>query len=59
MAVNPIQRELRKIKSELLAMSKDMHSIIELLKKDRKYSYLVKEDYETSFTKIVKEGKDG
>ncbi len=40
-------------------MSKDMHSIIELLKKDRKYSYLVKEDYETSFTKIVKEGKDG
>jgi len=40
-------------------MSKDMHSIIELLKKDRKYSYLVKEGYETSFTKIVKEGKDG
>jgi len=59
MAVNPVQREIRKIKSELLAMSKDMHSIIELLKKDKKYSYIVKEDYETSFTKILKEEKDG
>jgi hypothetical protein len=50
MSINPMQREIKKIKSELFEISKGIHQILELLKKDEKFSVLIKESDNTSFS---------
>lgn len=50
MSINPMQREIKKIKSELFEISKGIHQILELLKKDEKFSVLIKESDTTSFS---------
>ena len=50
MSIIPMQREVKKIQSELSEISKGLHQILELLKKDKKFSMVVKESDTTSFS---------
>ena len=47
-----MQREIEKIKSEIFEISKGIHQILDLLKKEKKYSMLVEEKDSTSFSKM-------
>ena len=47
-----MQREIEKIKSEIFEISKGIHQILDLLKKEKKYSMLVEENDNTSFSKM-------
>ena len=44
-----MQREIEKIKSEIFEISKGIHKILDLLKKEKKYSMLIEENDSTSF----------
>ena len=52
MSINPMQREIKKIKVELFEISKGLNEILKILKKDKKYSMLITEDSNTSFSQI-------
>ena len=52
MSINPMQREIKKIKVELFEISKGLNEILKILKKDKKYSMLITEDANTSFSKM-------
>ncbi len=47
-----MQREVKKIQSELSEISKGIHQILELLKKEKKFSVLVEENDTTSFSDV-------
>ncbi len=47
-----MQREIEKIKSEIFEISKGIHQILDLLKKEKKYYMLVEEKDSTSFSKM-------
>lgn len=52
MSINPMQREIKKIKVELFEISKGLNEILKILKKDKKYSMLITEDSNTSFSQM-------
>jgi len=52
MSIIPMQREVKKIQSELSEISKGIHQILELLKKEKKFSVLVEENDTTSFSDV-------
>ena len=52
MSINPTQREIKKIKVELFEISKGLNEILKILKKDKKYSMLITEDANTSFSQM-------